>query len=125
MLTLALAPAPSEVVEAIQSIEVESSIDEASVFRLRIGISPAFPGDWTVLREDLFRPLLPVGVRVLAGIGVPESIINGYVAEQSVVYADEPGESVLEVTGMEATMLMNLQEKVMPWPNLPDAAIAT
>jgi len=31
---------------------------------------------------------------------------------------------VLDVAGMDATSLMNLQEKVMPWPNMPDSAIA-
>jgi hypothetical protein len=125
LLTLGLVPAPAEIVDAVEAIEVESSLDEASVFRLRLGIAPTLPGDWTVLREDIFRPLLPVGIRVLAGVGVPEAVINGYVSQQHVTYADDPGDSGLEVTGMDATMLMNLQEKVMPWPNLPDAAIAT
>ena len=44
---------------------------------------------------------------------------------QDVTYADAGGESTLEITGLDATVLMNLQEKVKPWPNLPDSAIAT
>ena len=39
-------------------------------------------------------------------------------------YSDEAGSSTLEVSGLDATHLMSLQEKVMPWPNMPDAAIA-
>ncbi len=123
-LLIGMVPAPPEVVEAVQEIEVEASTEVASVFRLRLGTAQTSIGDWSILDLDLFRPLLPVGVRIQTGIGVPEAIINGYVARQQVTYADEPGRSVLEVTGMDATLLMNLQEKVTAWPNMPDGAIA-
>lgn len=122
---LGMAPAPAELVDAIQEIEVEASTEIASAFRLRIGISQTTVGDWSTLEHDLFRPLLPVSIRVQTGAGLPEAIINGYVSGQQVTYADEPAQSALEVTGMDATMLMNLQEKVMAWPNLPDSGIAT
>src|SRR5207247_8260095 len=46
------------------------------------------------------------------------------VSGQQVTFSEEPGRSTLEVTGMDATLLMNLFEKVMPWPNMPDSAIA-
>src|SRR5215216_6455137 len=124
-LLIAFAPALPAVLDAVQEIEVEASTEVASMFRLRIGISKTAIGDWSVLQEDLFRPLVPVSVRVQTGLGIPEAIINGYVTGQQVTYADEPGQSVLEVTGMDATLLMNLQEKVTLWPNMPDNAIAT
>jgi hypothetical protein len=123
-LLIGFAPALPEVVAAMQEIQVEASLDEASMFRLRLGIAQTASGDWSVLALDLFRPLVPVSIRVQTGLGAPEAIINGYVSQQHVTYAEEPGQSVLEVTGMDATVLMNLQEKVMPWPNLPDSAIA-
>lgn len=124
ILLLGFVPAPPGVVDAVQEIEVESSTEIASVFRLRLGISQTPVGDWSLLEQDLFRPLVPVSIRVSNGLGVPEALINGYVSSQQVSYAVQPGDSVLEVTGMDATLLMNLQEKVMPWPNLPDSAIA-
>jgi hypothetical protein len=65
-----------------------------------------------------------VQIRVKVGIEIPETIINGYVSGQQVLYEDDGGGSALEITGMDATMLMNLQEKVVPWPMLPDAQIA-
>jgi len=58
------------------------------------------------------------------GIEIPEAIINGYITGQQVNYSDPEGGSVLEVSGMDATMLMNLTEKVMPWPVMPDSEIA-
>jgi hypothetical protein len=124
-LTLAHLPAPPPVIDAVQEIEVEASTEMASAFRLRLGIARNDLGDYTLLFEDIFRPLLPVGIRLSNPLGVPEALINGYVSGQNVTFSDEPGSAVLEVTGMDVTMMMNLEEKVRPWPNLPDAAIAT
>jgi phage protein D len=123
MLQIALAPAPPSVVDAVEEIVVDSTVESASAVRVRIGIAQNDLGDWTTLMEDLFRPLVPVTVRVQTGI-LPEALITGYVTKQEVTYADEAGSSTLEVSGLDATLLMNLQEKVMPWPNLPDASIA-
>ena len=123
-LQIGYAPAPEAVVAAVRQIEVEAAIEEASAFRLTLAVEQTAIGDWTVLELDLFRPLVPVTIRVSGALGVPEALINGYVTAQQVRYSDQPGETVLEVTGMDATLLMNLQEKAMAWPNMPDSAIA-
>jgi hypothetical protein len=121
-------PLPLPLGTALQKIEVESSTELASVFRLRFGISQTDFGDWDLLMpqyEDLFfRPMTPVQIRVKVGIDIPKAIINGYVTNQRVLYDDEGGASAMEITGMDATVLMNLQEKVIPWPMPNDGAIA-
>jgi hypothetical protein len=121
-------PAPPTLLNALQKIEIESSTEVASVFRLRFGSTQSLGFDWDLLQleyeEGLFRPFTPVQIRVKVGIEVPEAIINGYVTHQRITYDDQGGGSVLEITGMDATVLMNLQEKVMPWPMLPDSEIA-
>jgi phage protein D len=125
MLQIALAPAPPPVVDAVEEIVVESALETSSAFRIRLGIAQNDLGDWRFLQEDLFRPLVPVTVRVAVGtVPIPEALVTGYVSQQEVTYADEAGSSTLEISGLDATLLMNLQEKVMPWPNLPDGAIA-
>src|SRR5437016_5189591 len=124
VLTIAMAPAPADLMSAVQQIEVETSTEIASVFRIRLGITQTQIGDWSVLETDVFRPLVPVGIRIQAGAGLPTSVINGYVTRADVTYADEPGHSTLEVTGMDASLLMNLQEKAVPWPSMPDSVIA-
>jgi len=123
-LLLGFVPAPPPVVDAVQNIEVECSTDVASVCRLRLGIGQTLLGDWSVLELDLFRPLMPLALRLATGVGLPEAVFNGYVTHQAVSYSNEPGASTLEITAMDATHLMNLQEKVMAWPNMPDSAIA-
>ncbi|HEV2387305.1 MAG TPA: hypothetical protein VGS20_08625 [Candidatus Acidoferrales bacterium] len=121
-------PAPPPLMQALQKVEVESSTEVASVFRLRFRISQTQLSDWDLLQlqyqESLFRPLTPVQIRVKVGISLPMALINGYVTSQQVNYDDQAGGSVLEVTGMDATMLMNLEEKVMAWPAMPDSVIA-
>jgi hypothetical protein len=100
----------------------------ASVFRLRFGMSRTDFGDWDVLmpqyEETVFRPLTPVQIRVKVGIDIPKAIINGYITNQRVLYDDEGGASAMEITGMDATLLMNLQEKVISWPMPNDGAVA-
>jgi phage protein D len=123
-LQIAFAPAPPTVVETVQEIVVDAAIGEASAFRLKLGLPQTATGDWGVLALDLFRPLVPVTVRVQAGIGLPEAIIAGYVTSQLATYSERPGGTYLSVVGMDATLRMNLQEKVTAWPSMPDSAIA-
>ena len=59
-LTLGFVPAPPPIVEAVHEIEVECSVDVASAFTLRLGLSRTVLGDWSPLELGLFRPLLPV-----------------------------------------------------------------
>ncbi len=117
-------PAPAPLVEAVQEITIDSAIEEASVLRVRFGITKTEIGDWSILDLDPFRPLVPLGVRIQQGVGPPESVINGFVSDHHVEYADAPGGSSLEVTAIDATFAMNMTEKIVPWPNLPDSAIA-
>lgn len=123
-LLLGHAPVPPPLVEAVQEITIETSIEQASVLRVRFGITKTTIGDWSVLELDPFRPLTPLGVRVQQGTSPPEAVMNGFVTHHQVTYADEPGGSSLEVTAMDATLLMNMTEKVTSWANMPDGAIA-
>src|ERR1019366_6361630 len=84
-------------------------------------------GDWDLLApqyEALFLPLTQVQIRVKVGIDIPKAIINGYITNQRVLYDDEGGASVMEITGMDATLLMNLQEKAQAWPIPSDGMVA-
>lgn len=122
-LLISLAPASDDLVDAIQQIDVESALDQASVVRLQLGTSATAIGDWSVLDLDPFRPLTPLQLRLQSGTAPPEALVNAFVTEHKATYS-EAGGSTLEVTAMDATYSMNLEEKVTSWPNLPDSAIA-
>jgi phage protein D len=118
------APAEAEVIRAVQQLEVDATLDRASAFRIRFGIGSAADGDWSILSDDLFRPLTPITVHVSVGPGMDETLIHGYVASSRAAFEPEPGRSYLEITGTDATARMNLEEKVRSWPNLSDSDIA-
>jgi hypothetical protein len=121
---VAFAPLPEPLLLALKQIEIETSTDQASIFRLRFELSRSALGDWDVLQIDLFQPKTPIRISVYLGL-LPETIINGYVREAHLDNSNQPGKSTLEVVGMDATsMLMNHHDKVVPWPNMADFAIA-
>jgi hypothetical protein len=125
MVQVAYAPLPKRFLDALREIEVETSTERASVFHLRFDLSQTSLGDWDVLQFDLFRPMTPVRISVNLG-KTPEVIVNGYVRSSELDNRSTPGESTLEVKGIDATSaLMNSQEKSMPWPNMADSVIAT
>lgn len=119
------APLPLPFVEALESIEVECSTDAASILRLRFSLSRNGFGDWDLQTIDLFRPMLPVSIRLAAGSIVPETLVNGFVRETRLQNAERPGRSTLEVVALDATAtLMNHIEQPFPYPNQPDNVIA-
>jgi phage protein D len=118
-------PAPSEVIEAVQELEVDDSLDRASAFRVRLAIGSTTDSDWDLLAKDLFGPLTPVTVRLEAGLAADQPLIKGYVTAANVLLEESPGASSFEIVGVDATVRMNLEEKVRAWPNLPDSEIAT
>jgi hypothetical protein len=124
-LLIGMVPAPEPLLDAVEEIEIDCSLDQASVFRIRFGITKTEIGDWSILDLDPFRPLLPVSIRIQEGVGPPEAVVNGYVTEHRVTYADEPGAATLDVSCMDATLLMNMTETVMSWPDMPDSVIAS
>jgi hypothetical protein len=122
---VAFAPLPQPFMTALREIEVETSVGQASTFRLHFDLSRNVFGDYDVLAFDIFRPLVPITIRVSAGLGIPSTIINGYVKDASLGASNDPGGSTLEVVGMDAlgTIMAHIQQP-FPWPNSPDSVVA-
>lgn len=122
---VAFAPMPVPFFQALREIEIETSIGEASIFRMHFDLSRTFLGDFDALAFDIFRPLLPVRISVAAGLPIPQAIINGYIQDSQLKVGDAPGASRLEVVGSDAlgTLMANNQQP-FPWPNLADTSIA-
>ncbi|MGW7018089.1 phage late control D family protein [Streptomyces decoyicus] len=120
------APASAKVIDAIQELLVETTLDTAGSFRLRLATRQTPTGEWPLLGPSVLPP--GAGVKVGAVLGVsplPVFLFAGYVATQSVVYGETAGGSSIEIGGLDATGLMNLADRAVAWPNLPDALIAT
>jgi phage protein D len=119
-------PARSDLLQAIQQIEVEDHAAMADMLRLRvvIGIKDGCSG-WAFVDDSIFSRLTNIKISVSVGSSRTETLMNAYVTETSATFANQPGSSVLNVVAMDPSVLMNLQEKVKPWPNMADSDVAS
>lgn len=122
---VAFAPMPMPFFQALRAIDIETSIGQASIFRLHFELSRNSFGDFDALAIDIFRPMMPVKISIAAGLPIPQVLINGYIKDAWLSAGDAPGTSRLEVVGMDAlgTRMANNQEP-FPWPNLSESEIA-
>jgi len=119
------APADQDLLDAIALIEVEDDAALASAFRLRVPIGLTEDGDWTQVAEEIFKPLTPVTIGVQFGSDVNETLMSGYITSHHIHFDKDTGASYLEVIGMDGSVLMNLEEKIVAWTDMADSDIVT
>ena len=118
-------PASAELADAVEEIEVEAHLALADILRLQLSIGLIDGGaGWSLVDEGTFGRLTRVGL-VATVDGAPTTIFDGHVAETTVELSDDPASARLTVVALDATALMNLEERVREWPNMTDSAIAT
>jgi phage protein D len=124
-LTIDGIPAGPDLLQALQQIEIEDHADMADMMRLRISIGIGNGcSAWSVVDDDLFNRLTQLRVAVTVGSRISETLMNAYVIETSADFSNQPGASTLNVVAMDPTALMDLEQKVKPWPNMSDSDIA-
>lgn len=124
-LTINGAPASEPLISSVQSLQVEDHSEMADLLRIKltIGVRPDGSG-WNVMDDDIFPRLASVEVKGRIG-NTTETLIKAYVIESQVNYSTQPGQTVMTVVAMDPTVLMNLEEKVRPWPDMADSDIAS
>jgi phage protein D len=119
-------PAATELLAAVQQIEVEEDAQLAAMLRLQLAIAVLEDGSgWSLLDDEAFGRLKRISLLASVGSGSPQPLIDAYVIETNATFSNQPGQSSLEVVAMDSTILMNLEEKIRPWPNMADGDIAT
>ncbi len=124
-LEVAGAPLAAETLEAIKAVEVEDHAELADVARLKL--TTAVGGkdrNWTVIDDPLCERLTNVKIGVRIGGAASTPLIDGYVIDVRASLGAEPGRSSVEIVAMDATVLMDLEEKVRAWPNQSDSTVA-
>ncbi|MGI8570687.1 MAG: hypothetical protein ACR2KT_17380 [Methylocella sp.] len=123
---LGFAPLPPFIANALSEIEVETSVEGAAMFRLHIELSRTMMGDFDAIVFDLFRPMMPIRISLSFGLGLPLTLINGYIRDVQMNVGSEPGTSRMEVVGADALgTLMGHVQMPFTWPNMPDNLIAS
>lgn len=120
------APPSQDLLAAVQQIEIEEHVQLADMLRLRLSVGVAEDGsDWNILDDGIFRRLGTIVVTVSVGSSTSEALIEGYVIGADTTFSNQPGSSVLEVVAMDATVIMNLEQKIRPWTDMSDSDIAS
>jgi len=112
------APAPQILMDALQSVQVTSSVGQRSGFQMSFAVSK---------RSVITEVLLPAGLLdpparvVIVGIvgGSSEVLMDGVITRHEVSPSDTPGGSTLTVTGEDLTVLMDLRHERECFPAMP------
>src|SRR5438067_948090 len=126
-LTLMIGPAvpviaPKIVVDSLTSIQVTNS-KERSGFQLAFTVSKDSLIVTTMLPAGYFDPITTRVMIIITLNGMPTVIMDGLVTNQEFVPSNEPGKTTLTITGEDLSVAMDLLEKVVPYPMIPEIAI--
>jgi phage protein D len=132
-----------EFYDDVVSLTVDENTATGTSFRLQLATSRQDDGSWTYLDEGLLALFTRVSIQVgfsggggLAdafgdALGPPggggndglEPVFDGYITEVEVTLGSEPDSARLEVSGLDSSVLMSLEEKVATWKDLADSDI--
>jgi len=118
-------PAPSSLVEAVETIEVTHQEDGRSGFQIVFHAGRSLESD---LQDDavLTSPLLAPFTRVIVTValdGQPQILLDGIITYLEFSPSLEPGNSILTITGEDVSVMMDLEEKSIEHPALDDRSI--
>lgn len=102
-------------------IQVEESSDQADAVTLVARVEAGADGEWVSLLDALVAPRTPVVVQV--GLGDVSYRFEGLSTEAG-WDIDAGGASRVTVKGIDRTLELDLEEKVVAWPGTSESAIA-
>lgn len=114
-------PAPYQVVDALNQLEVRNNDSERDGFQMNFSLGKDSLIDYGLLREGYFDPPNRVIVTVFVGVSA-QILIDGIVTDNQVAPSNRPGESTLYVTGEDISLRLDLEEKNETHDNLSDSA---
>jgi hypothetical protein len=114
-------PAPLPVVEALQSVQVNSARDRTG-FQLTFNVGKTSLIQMALLPAGFFDPMITRVVVIVTFRGIPQVIADGVVTRHEVSPSNEPGQSKLTLTGEDLSVLMDVVDVKIPYPAMPDIA---
>jgi hypothetical protein len=115
-------PVPRAIVDALQSFEVTSAAGTRSGFQLKFAVSNRSPLHTLLVLAGGQVPWLRVLIVVTIN-SLPLVMMDGLITQQQISGSNEPGMSVLTVTGEDLSAAMDQQEfNGLPYPAMPAEA---
>jgi hypothetical protein len=116
-------PAPYEIVQSLESVEVINDSEAGDGFQMTLGMQKDRMLDYGLLKSQSLKPGTRVVIGVLMG-ALPEVLIDGIIEHQE-VQTDPSAGAKLTITGKDLTSVLDLKEKNESYPNQPDWTIVT
>jgi phage protein D len=125
----------------VVSLIVEESTNTASTFHLQMALRLQDDGSWTYLDDDRLAVFNSTTIKVgftdgggfaaamgsLLGGGDSNDglkvVFDGFITKVDVELGSEPDNAFLHIRGMDTSVMMSLEEKITPWPNMADSDI--
>ncbi|HSE20712.1 MAG TPA: hypothetical protein VLB68_03615 [Pyrinomonadaceae bacterium] len=114
-------PAPLPVMEALKSVQVNSSKDRTG-FQLTFTMGKNSPLQLAMLPAGYFDPMITRVVIIATMNGLPRVLMDGIVTRHELTPSNDPGQSTLTVTGEDLSVLMDVIEIKLLYPAMPVAA---
>jgi phage protein D len=107
----------------LKNLEVELDEELAGMFRLSIALLLNPDGSWPYLDDDRFR--IWKKVVIMAGLEDDlQQLISGYITHIRPDFGAGLDQCQLEIWGMDASVLMDREDKLKDWPGKKDSDIA-
>jgi phage protein D len=114
----------SDLYQHLIGLEVELDDRLAGMFRIYLSMLPFGSGAWPFIDDERLKIWKPVTIH--AGFGdETEELTSGYLTHVKPVFDPDPTACALELWGMDASVLMDRQEKLKDWPDKKDSEIAS
>jgi phage protein D len=123
----------------VMSLTVEESTATASTLRLQLTTMLQDDGSWLYLEDDRLALFTKVSIKLgfMGGAGLAgelggltsggneglEPVFDGYITAVHVSLEGQSYGGNIEVSGMDTSILMSLEEKITTWKNLADSDI--
>ena len=114
-------PAPLPVMEALQRVEVTSSL-ERTAFQLTFAMGKSSPLQLALLPAGFFDPIATRVIVMVTFRGVPNVLLDGIITRHELAPGSDPGQSTLTVTGEDLTVMMDIVQRQMVWYAMPEVA---
>jgi hypothetical protein len=108
--------------DALLGVQVNDGKDRSG-FQLRFAVSKKSPLLKVMLPTGYFDPMITRVIIVAMLGGMPNVLMDGIVTRQELQPSSEPGESTLTITGEDLSIAMDVIDRVMPYPAMPEVAI--
>jgi hypothetical protein len=107
--------------DALTSVQVTNGSDRSG-FQLSFAVSKESTLATTLLPAGYFDPMITRVIVVVTLGGVPNVLMDGIVTRQEVQPSNEPGQSVLTITGEDLSVAMDVVQLTRPFVAMPEVA---